>query len=290
MSGSSPSVDTRQRLTDAIIAEIEKGAADWKMPWHRPGATFALPRNIETDKAYSGINILSLWIAGDRAGYAHALWGTYLQWQRIGAQVRKGERGSLVVKYGTYERKGGEAVDSGDDTEVAKYLKHYFVFNAAQVENFTPPPVAPVAELTVRLVDVGAFIAATGAEFREGGTMAFYRRRGPDGSGDYILMPPRSLFVGTATSTPTESYEATRLHELGHFTGADHLLAGKFGDRFGDKANAFEELVAELHAAYACAHLGITNAPRPDHAQYLSYWLDLWRAAHKGNNREVSVM
>ena len=33
---------------------------------------------------------------------------------------------------------------------------------------------------------------------------------------DIIQMPERSLFVGTKTSSPTESYYSTLLHELGH--------------------------------------------------------------------------
>jgi hypothetical protein len=33
------------------------------------------------------------------------------------------------------------------------------------------------------------------------------------------------------------------------------------------------ELVAELGAAFLCADLRITDAPRTDHAQYLASWL-----------------
>ena len=90
-----------------------------------------------------------------------------------------------------------------------------------------------------------AFLAATGIEFREGGSRAFYRRRNKaTGEGGYVQMPPRNLFTGTATSTPTEAYEATRLHEAGHASGDEHRLNREFGKRFGDKAYAFEELVA----------------------------------------------
>lgn len=60
---------------------------------------------------------------------------------------------------------------------------------------------------------------------------------------------------------------------LTHWTGAKHRLDRDFGQRFGDKAYAFEELVAELGAAFLCACFGITNEPRADHAQYVASWL-----------------
>ncbi|MBS0244569.1 MAG: hypothetical protein JSS20_20550, partial [Proteobacteria bacterium] len=134
------------------------------------------------------------------------------------------------------------------------------------------PAETPRPDLTVRLALVDAFIAATGAEFREGGQRAFYHRSS-DGSGDFIQMPPRSLFTGTDTSTPTEAYESTRLHELAHWTGAAGRLDRNHGEKFGDHAYAFEELIAEISAAYLCAELEITNLPRVDHAQYIAGWL-----------------
>jgi antirestriction protein ArdC len=137
------------------------------------------------------------------------------------------------------------------------------------------PPEHPRPDLTVRIAHVDAYLAATRAKFREGGQRAFYRRRSANGEGDFIQMPPRNLFTGTEFSTPTESYEATRCHETIHWAGAEHRLNRKFGDRFGDHAYAFEELVAELGAAYLCAELAITNAPRRDHAQYIAGWLEV---------------
>ena len=65
------------------------------------------------------------------------------------------------------------------------------------------------------------------------------------------------------------------LHELTHWTGASSRLDRTFGQRFGDAAYAAEELVAELGSAFMCAELGITPAPRADHAQYLAHWLKL---------------
>jgi len=60
-----------------------------------------------------------------------------------------------------------------------------------------------------------------------------------------------------------------------HWSGASSRLNRQFGKRFGDQAYAFEELVAELGAAFLCAELAITNAPRADHAKYLANWLSV---------------
>ena len=281
-------VDVHDAITAKIVAAIEAGAGEFQMPWHRPGVAFTIPRNALTEKQYRGSNILSLWIDADAKKFEHQTWATFKQWQELGAQVRKGERGSLIVKYGEWTPK--TAADApkpetgGDDADAGKRLfaKAAYVFNAQQVDGYVIAAAAPREDLTTRLAHVDAFIANTGAEFREGGQRAFYRHKSSDGTGDFIQMPPRDLFTGTATSTPTESYESTRLHELAHYSGASHRLNRQFGERFGDNAYSFEELVA-LSAAFMCADLQITNTPRADHAQYIQNWL----AVLKGDTKAI---
>jgi antirestriction protein ArdC len=96
-------------------------------------------------------------------------------------------------------------------------------------------------------------------------------------------MPDRESFVDTECSSATENYYSTLFHELTHWTGAKHRLDRQFGKRFGDNAYAFEELVAELGAAFNCATLGITSTPRADHAQYIENWLQVL----KGDKRAI---
>ena len=294
-------IDVHEAITAKIVAAIEAGAGDFQMPWHRPGVAFTLPVNALTEKQYRGSNILSLWIDADDKKFEHQVWATYKQWEELGAQVRKGEKGSLIVKYGEWVPKdaGGDAaghpkrqrkaeraasaphINEDDDDPKRMYAKAAWVFNVSQVDGYAIEPAAPRPDLTTRLAHVDAFIAATGAEFREGGQRAFYRHRDSKGEGDFIQMPPRHLFTGTETSTPTEAFESTRLHELGHWSGASHRLDRKFGDRFGDHAYAFEEIVVEISAAFNCAHLGITNTPRIDHAQYVAHWVDVLKGEKK---------
>ena len=60
--------------------------------------------------------------------------------------------------------------------------------------------------------------------------------------------------------TNPENYYATALHELTHWTGHESRLNRQFGKRFGDDAYAFEELVAELRAAFVVGHVGFVSA------------------------------
>ena len=84
-------------------------------------------------------------------------------------------------------------------------------------------------------------------------------------------------------TTPTEAYESTRLHESAHWAHASHRLDFKHGERFGDHIYAFNELIAELSAAFLCAELEISNTPRADHAQYLASWV----AVLKGDTKAI---
>ena len=67
------------------------------MPWHHDGDSIARPCTVTSDKGYRGINILALWAAARRGGYAGGIWGTYQQWSQVGGQVRKGEKATTVV-------------------------------------------------------------------------------------------------------------------------------------------------------------------------------------------------
>lgn len=94
-------------------------------------------------------------------------------------------------------------------------------------------------------------------------------------------MPDRDRFVGTATSSPTEAYYHTLLHELLHMSGSEKRLNRNFGERFKSEARAFEEILVEIGAAYLSTDLGITPVARDDHAHYISTWLTILRSDKK---------
>ncbi len=127
-----PRIDLHQQLTDKIIRMMEAGPGDLALPWRRnTGKPLFLPENVVTGKRYRGINIVSLWGSADEANYPTPIWGTYKQWQAKGAQVRKGEKGSLVVVYKAFSVEP-EADNEKDDGR-RMFARASWVFNAAQV-------------------------------------------------------------------------------------------------------------------------------------------------------------
>jgi antirestriction protein ArdC len=259
--------DVYESVTNRIIETVEQGAKEWHMPWHRSGVS--RPLNALTKKSYRGVNVVALWAAADVHDFSSGFWGTYKQWHELEAQVRKGEHASVIVFWKELEGEVEDKQTGKREREKTLFARASWVFNADQVDGWTPPA-APERNLVQALDQAEAFTAATGADVRHGGDRAYYRR-----SSDRVQMPDRERFTGSETSTPTEAYYATLLHELTHWTGHESRLDRDLSGRFGNEAYAVEELVAELGAAFLCADLSITNAPRADHAAYIANWLEV---------------
>ena len=256
-----------ESVTAKIVVAIEAGAEKSQRPWHAPA--LLAPTNASTSSYYRGINVLALWIEAMDRGYPTSQWASYKQWQDIGAQVRKGERGTMIVFYKRLEEETTEEEDhSANRLRFVARASH--VFNVQQVDGFNQPAIIERPDPFQAHQQAEAFIEAVGAKIEHGFRVARYRR-----DLDNIEMPARSWFVGTDTSSPLESYYGVLLHELTHWTGSPHRLGRDMGKRFGDDAYAMEELVAELGAAFACSALGITSEPRADHAAYVSSWLNV---------------
>jgi antirestriction protein ArdC len=277
MSTTTARPDVYSRITDKIIADLEQGVRPWMKPWNADHAVGRITRPLRHNGIpYKGINVIMLWSAAVTNGYSAPLWFTFRQAQELGANVRKGEHGELVVYADRITRTETDA--KGEEVEKAiPFLKGYTVFNAEQCEGLpahyyakAEPPVLPVQQ---RIETADRFFAATGADIRHGGTRAYYAP-GPD----HIQMPPFETF------RDAESHAATLAHELTHWTKHERRLARDFGRiRHGDEGYAREELVAELGSAFLCADLGITPEVRPDHAAYIASWLTVL----KGDKRFI---
>ena len=81
-------------VTNKIISQLEAGIAPWIKPW-KSGSVGGADRNIVSKKEYSGVNRLILGMSG----YSSPIWGSFKQWQELGGNVRKGEKGTQVVFY-----------------------------------------------------------------------------------------------------------------------------------------------------------------------------------------------
>ena len=183
----------------------------------------------------------------------------------------------MVVFYKELEFDAENAQTGDTETEKRLMARASTVFNAQQVDGYEPEPLEPVSEDPVAPIQQAeAFVTATEAKVRHGGNRAYYSR-----STDHIQMPERERFLGSETSSATEAYYGTLLHELTHWSGHEDRCQRQFGKRFGDNAYAMEELVAELGSAFLCADLGIAQAPRADHAAYIDSWLQVLKADKK---------
>lgn len=259
--------DLHSRVTDTILKALEQGVRPWLAPWTTSRITRPLRHNGEP---YRGINILMLWAAAVEHGYTSPVWMTFRQALELKAHVSKGQHGTLVVYADHFKRTDTD--DTGEEIERAiPFLKAYTVFNVAQIEGLPerfhvqPAPQLPVRE---RIEAAEHFLKATGANIHHGGDRAFYAP-----ALDHIQLPPFEVFHDA------ESYYATALHELTHWTRHPSRLARDLGrQRHGDEGYAREELVAELGAAFLCADLDIAASARDDHAAYIGAWLKILSA------------
>ncbi|AZO16041.1 DUF1738 domain-containing protein [Mesorhizobium sp. M2A.F.Ca.ET.037.01.1.1] len=255
-----------RQVTDALIEQLQQThSGAWVCPWHRTGG--GLPVNGKTGQRYRGINILNLWCAAERSGFADNRWASYRQWQSKGAQVRRGEKGTLVVFYKEIDKQqnGAEGADEGESSERRYVLRTSVLFNRDQVDGL-PPDGEPQLESDWTADKFDRFLDKTGAVVRFGGTQAFYSLQT-----DHIQLPMREHFKSP------EGYAATAAHELVHWTGARARLSRDLSARFGKRAYAAEELVAELGSAFLLAGLGLASVPHENHAAYLAGWLPLLR-------------
>lgn len=71
--------DVYTRITDKIIADLEKGVRTWMKPWNASNTAGRITRPLRSNGIpYSGINILMLWAESVTKGYTAPLWKSCL--------------------------------------------------------------------------------------------------------------------------------------------------------------------------------------------------------------------
>ena len=245
-----------QEITDSIIQELEKGATPWVKPWSAP---MSADKNIVTGKPYRGINRFITAMVSGIKGYDVPAWASLKQWNQLGARVKKDEKATKIVYWSQAKDKKSEA--SGED-KYYQFAKAFYIFNVAQVDgiDIIASEDQPVSD-NQKIEACEQRIIATEAKYTIGGDTACYIP-----SIDSIRMPALNTFQSA------EHYYATFFHELTHWTSdktrCDRDLSK---GRFGNADYAFEELVAELGAAFMCQQHGIKGDLR--HAGYIQSWL-----------------
>lgn len=265
--------DVAAEITTKILADLDKGVLPWRKPWDSARVGVTLPRRA-TGESYRGANVILIWAAAAARGYASPFWLTFKQAVKLGAHVRKGERGELVVYYGQSSRtpagpRGAEhaGTQPAESDDRFRFLKCYVAFNADQIEGLPERyhPAVAVADPMPLAAHEAWFARLELARIQTRDIACYIPSR------DVIGMPPLAAF-----DTP-EDYAATLNHEACHATGAKHRLDRDFSARFGDAAHAAEELVAEIGASILGAHLQMPPHHIHDHAAYIGHWMKLLR-------------
>lgn len=96
--------------------------------------TGQVPVNVVTDEAYQGKNAVALLKVQADKGFKQSIWGTFIQWQKKGYMIRKGEHG-VTIFCGAFQRDLG--ADEEGKPQKAFAPKFARVFNIEQVEERT---------------------------------------------------------------------------------------------------------------------------------------------------------
>lgn len=267
-----PRRDIYQEVTDKIIDSLDRGVAPWRSPIVHGGDGF--PKSLSTGKVYRGINTFLLAMVSWAEGFGSDYWMTFNQAKDRGGQVRKGEKGALVVFWKQYTK---------EDPETKKeitlpVLRHYTVFNADQVDGVEVPKTEQVEKLEHQPVEAAEAITAGYQDPPQlilQGLLPSYRPKS-----DTVAMPL------TSSITSAESYYATLFHELAHSTGHEKRLSRGLSEKlapFGSPDYSKEELVAEFGSAFLCAAAGIS----PPTIELAAAYIDGWRKKLKDDKRLV---
>ena len=253
--------DVYSQVNDRILTALEQGIIPWKRPW-----TGQLSTNYDSGKPYRGVNILTLGIAEMVRGYSSQYWMTFLQAQKHGGHIKRGEKATYIV----FSDKKIREVEKEDGTKEQKFyyfIKSFPIFNFDQVEGVPKKEIGPALDPDRDIVAISDHILSqmpNPPAYRERGSSAYYIPKQ-----DLVNLPPIDTF------RTTEGYVATKFHEYAHSTGHKARLnrPGVMGvASFGGEEYSFEELVAELTSAYLCASKGIDNTLE-NSAGYIQNWL-----------------
>jgi antirestriction protein ArdC len=185
--------------------------------------------------------------------------------------MRGGERSTAVIKFGQYERED----ETTGETLAGTYLRVYSVFNIAQCDGITLPPIER-PNLAERIDREERVLQQVGVHIHYSDGEAFYRP-----STDTVHMLRRELFRPVRDATATEMLYSVAFREVGHATGHERRLRRNLKARFGDATYAAEELVAELFAVFVMAELDLAHEPKQNSEAYLADWLHVLRADSK---------
>ncbi|MED1205609.1 ArdC family protein [Heyndrickxia acidicola] len=242
-------VNIYEMVTNQIIEKLEQGIIPWRKPWVNGGAV-----SWKTQKPYRGINTMLL-MEGEYA--------TFKQIKETGGEVKKGEKGNIVVFWKWIEKEN----ESGK-IEKIPFLRYYKVFeinsqcegleSKKKAKTFEHDPIQKCEEI------YKGYINSPSYSFYPQG--AWYKP-----SEDHINVPPMKDFM------KAEEFYSTLFHEMVHSTGHKGRLnrdgITSATAHFGSEDYSKEELVAEMGSSMLCGVAGIQQRTIENSAAYIKSWL-----------------
>ena len=255
--------ELEEHITSLVVKQLEEGVIPWRKPWNGYGIA---PTSLGSNKPYQGINTLLLSMAGEE--YSTPYWLTYLEAQKRGGNIRKGEKSTPIVKWSKYERNDKA---TGDKVE-GYFMRSYAVFNYDQADGVEAPEIKALTKREPVSVEVGidsilnSYTSKPEISHRAI-DRAFYRP-----SDDTITLPLLEQFNGSGEYSATLTHEL--IHSTGHKSRLDRHAENSGPCSFGSENYAKEELIAELGAQFLINGAGIAHAEElSNSASYLAGWL-----------------
>ena len=262
MSTQNQTIDVYGIITKRIIEQLEKQVIPWRKPWTEGGH----PQNLFSKRAYTGINT---WLLGS-LGYAQNYFLTWKQIKAVGASVKKGEKGTMVVFWKRIQQEQGK--EATEQPKAKSILRYYHVFNIAQIDDLPEVitiPCSPDAVSGISSCDEIIERMPSAPVIRHGKQKAYY-----DPATDHINMPRQGSFDSLT------AYYCTLFHELVHSTGHQSRLNRKEivePSKFGSDPYSIEELTAEIGACYLNSIAGVVNREFDNSVAYIKGWIDQLR-------------
>ena len=209
-----------KEVATRYAGQIDKGKASLQKGYDKPRGVDHQPFNPATLKRFKGLNAIQLKSVAQEKGYDDPRWMSFQAANRVGAKIRKGERGTRVEylryppKSQALQGKDSPEAGGGERKEQPRISHHtYVVFNAKQIERMpaleqqlaAEPQQHEICKRADRIIrDSGVNLESP----PQGQNYSTYDR-----DRDTVVIPPRDRF---------KSHEA-------HYSQAVKEIAGRAG-------------------------------------------------------------
>ena len=243
---------TEQRITRHVLEAMQGDELPWRKPWR--GESSLSPVNHRTNYQFRGVNVLTCMISQWAQGFETNRWLTLPQANSLNSKIRPGSKSTPGIFY-----KEMETIDDSGEKVQYYIAKPIAWFNIDQIDGIDYEPQQVAEHEPDDVQDAVDLANALGVPIKS--ASPHYNH-----AIDTIGMPDLNQFHTLA------GYMGTLAHEVAHATGHKSRLDRPRHTRWGDEAYAFEELVAELSAAFITAKWGMSYQLE-HHTSYIQSWL-----------------